>query len=100
MTELSLDKTELKQLLKTTILELVQEEKEMFSELLAEALEDIAMENAIKEGESSEVVSRDEIFKMLTSVGKAQALFRQYVPEGRILSEELIAQRRQGQEIE
>jgi hypothetical protein len=79
---------------------LVQEEKEMFSELLAEALEDIAMENAIKEGESSEIVSRDEIFKMLTSVGNAQALFRQYVPEGRNVSEELIAQRRQENRVE
>jgi len=100
MTELTLDKPEFKQLLKATIRELIQEEREMFSELLVEALEDIAMEKAIKEGENSEVVSRDEIFKMLTSVEKAQALFRQYVPEGRTLSEELIAQRRQEKKVE
>ncbi|MDB9517186.1 hypothetical protein PN466_09525 [Roseofilum reptotaenium CS-1145] len=100
MTELTLDKPEFKQLLKATIQELIQEEREMFSELLVQALEDIAMENTIKEGENSEVVSHDEIFKMLTSVEKAQDLFRQYVPEGRILSEELMAERRQENRVE
>lgn len=35
------------------------------SEILTEALEDIGMENAIKEGENTETVSREQIFKIL-----------------------------------
>ncbi|MCL1469896.1 hypothetical protein [Argonema antarcticum] len=65
MTKITLDETKLKELIKTAIFELVQEEKEVFSELLAEVLEDIGMENAIKEGENTEIVSREEIFKIL-----------------------------------
>ena len=65
MSEITLDETKLKELLKTAILELVQEEKEVFSELFAEVLQDIGMENAIKEGENTEIVSREEIFKIL-----------------------------------
>jgi len=65
MTEITLDETKLKELLKAAIVELLQEQQEEFSEILAEALEDIAMKNAIKEGENSETVSRDAIFKIL-----------------------------------
>ncbi|KOR35724.1 MULTISPECIES: hypothetical protein [Planktothricoides] len=65
MTEITLDETKLKELLKAAIVELLQEQQEEFSEILAEALEDIAMKNAIKEGENSETVSRDAIFKRL-----------------------------------
>lgn len=65
MTEIILDETKIKELFKAAIIELLQEQKELFSELLTEALEDIALENAIKEGENTETVSRDEIFKIL-----------------------------------
>jgi hypothetical protein len=65
MSEITLDKTKLKELLKAAIFELLKEEKKLFSELLTEALEEIGMENAIKEGENSETVSREQIFKVL-----------------------------------
>ncbi len=65
MTEITLDETKLKELLKAAIVELLQEQQEEFSQILAEALEDIAMKNAIKEGENTETVSRDDIFKIL-----------------------------------
>ncbi|MEA5471645.1 MULTISPECIES: hypothetical protein [unclassified Spirulina] len=65
MSEITLDETKLKELLKTAIFELLQEQKELFSELVTEVLEDIGMENAIKEGENTEIVSREEIFKIL-----------------------------------
>ena len=52
-------------MLKAAIFELLKEQKEVFSEILTEALEDIGMENAIKEGENTETVSREEIFKIL-----------------------------------
>jgi len=67
MSEILLDETKLKELFKAAIFELVQEEKEVFSQLIAEAIEDIGMENAIKEGENTEIVSRDTIFEILKS---------------------------------
>ncbi|HAT14748.1 MAG TPA: hypothetical protein DDZ60_00430 [Planktothrix sp. UBA10369] len=62
---MTLDETKLKELFKAAIVEVLQEQKEVFSDLLAEAIEDIALENAIKEGENTETVSREEIFKLL-----------------------------------
>jgi len=47
------------------IFELMQEKKEVFSELFVEAIEDIGMKNAIKEGENTEIVSHEEILKIL-----------------------------------
>ena len=43
----------------------MQEQKEEFSETLAETLEDILIKNAIKEGENTKAVSREQIFKIL-----------------------------------
>lgn len=57
--------SKLKELLKTALFELMQEEKAMFSELLSDVMEEIAMSNAIKEGENTEIVSQEEIFKIL-----------------------------------
>lgn len=67
MTQVTLDETKLKELLKTALLELIQEEKELFSELLSDVIEEIGMINAIKEGENTEVVSQKEIFQILTN---------------------------------
>jgi RecG-like helicase len=68
MSEITLDETKLKELLKAAIFELLKEQKEVFSEILTEALEDIGMENAIKEGANTETVSRDQIFKILIGI--------------------------------
>ncbi|MBW4447307.1 MAG: hypothetical protein KME38_10670 [Spirirestis rafaelensis WJT71-NPBG6] len=48
MTEINLDEIKLKELLKTAIVEVLKEQKEVFSDLLAEIIEDIALEKAIK----------------------------------------------------
>ncbi|KAM3100479.1 hypothetical protein ACKFKF_11710 [Phormidesmis sp. 146-12] len=67
MSEISLNQTELKEILKAAIVEVLQENREEFSELLAEALEDIGLQGAIAEGETTELVSRETIFKILGS---------------------------------
>lgn len=69
MTEISLDANKLKELLKIALIEVFQEHKEVFSDLVAEVLEDIALEKAIKEGENTEPVSRDAIFNLLDRQG-------------------------------
>ncbi|RCJ24216.1 hypothetical protein A6S26_19525 [Nostoc sp. ATCC 43529] len=64
MTELNLDEEKIKQLFKTALTEVIQEQKEAFADLLAEIIEDIALEKAIKEGEDTETVSREAIFNI------------------------------------
>ncbi|MBN3941596.1 MAG: type II toxin-antitoxin system Phd/YefM family antitoxin [Nostoc sp.] len=58
-----------KELLKTAIVEVLQEQKEVFYDLFAEIMEDVALERAIKEGENTETASREAIFKILDSKG-------------------------------
>jgi hypothetical protein len=69
MTELNLDEDKIKQLFKIALTEVIQEQKEVFSDLLAEIIEDIALEKAIKEGEDTQLVSREAIFKILANKG-------------------------------
>ncbi|WP_129628278.1 hypothetical protein [Candidatus Oscillochloris fontis] len=59
------DETRLKALLKEALVEVLEQRREWFSMLLAEALEDSAFVQAIKEGEATEIVGRDEIFALL-----------------------------------
>lgn len=65
MSDSTLDESQLKPLFKTAIIEIMQEQKELFKELITEAMEDIALAKAIEEGETTERVSRDVIFQLL-----------------------------------
>jgi hypothetical protein len=64
MSDIALNPDQLKEILKSIIIELLRDSREEFSELLAEVIEDIALERAIVEGESTELVSREAIFKL------------------------------------
>ena len=66
MSETTLDPSELKQLIKSAISEVLQEQKEVFTDIIIEAMEDIALVKAIEEGENTEPVSREAIFKILS----------------------------------
>jgi hypothetical protein len=63
--EASLDDARLKALLKETLVELLEERREEFSELVLEALEDLALSRAIREGEGSGFVDKNEILKII-----------------------------------
>lgn len=67
MLEYSLNETQIKDLMKAAILEIFQEQRDLFQDLIAEALEDIALVKAIDEGKDSEPVSREAIFEILES---------------------------------
>ncbi|MFB2918818.1 MULTISPECIES: hypothetical protein [Aerosakkonema] len=69
MAEITIEESKLKDLLKTALVEVLYEQKEVFSDLLAEIIEDIALEKAIREGENTEPVSRDAIFKLWEGKG-------------------------------
>jgi dsDNA-binding SOS-regulon protein len=65
MSEITLNPDQLKEILKSAIIELLRDNREEVSEFLAELIEDVAMERAIAEGETTELTSRDSIFQLL-----------------------------------
>ena len=60
-----IDDGKLKQLLKEALIEAIEEKRSVFYDLIVDALEDIAMVRAIQEGEHTETVSKQEVFKIL-----------------------------------
>jgi spore coat polysaccharide biosynthesis protein SpsF (cytidylyltransferase family) len=65
MLSVTLDERQIKDLFKQAVLELFQERRDLLYDLLVEVIEDFALANAIKEGESTETVSRAEVFRIL-----------------------------------
>jgi spore coat polysaccharide biosynthesis protein SpsF (cytidylyltransferase family) len=63
--EALIDDNKIKNLFKQAIIEAIEEKKDVVHDLFMEAMEDIALVRAIEEGESSDNVSRDEIFDIL-----------------------------------
>jgi len=61
----TLDEAKIKDLFKQAMLELFQERRDLLYDLFAEVMEDVALANAIREGESTETVSRVEVFQIL-----------------------------------
>ena len=60
-----LSEDQLKQALKAALVEVLEERSELLHDVLAEVMEDIALTRAIQEGEQSELVSREEVFRLL-----------------------------------
>jgi len=65
MTEVLLDDERLKQPLKTALLEVLEERKEILQELIEEPWEDIALVRAIEQGQGTEEINRREVFSIL-----------------------------------
>jgi hypothetical protein len=63
--EAQINQAQLKELLKAAIVEVLEERRDLISDLIEEALEDLALARAIEEGESTDIVNRDEVFKLL-----------------------------------
>lgn len=63
--QLSLTDTQQKSLLKETLIEVLEERRSLFQEIMTEAMEDIALARAIEEGERTVLVSREQVFKSL-----------------------------------
>jgi hypothetical protein len=62
VSEITLNTSELKEFLKTALIEILQEQKEVFTDIIVEAMEDIALIKAIEEGENTATVNLKEIF--------------------------------------
>ena len=65
MVSTMIDETRLKEAMKAALIEVFEEKRDLFYDLVAEVLEDQALFYAIKEGETSESVSRAEVFNIL-----------------------------------
>lgn len=61
----TVDKEELQTMMKTTLQEVLRENKEWFIELFQEVLEDYYLGQMIEEGHTGEYVSREEVFAVL-----------------------------------
>ncbi|MCC5607579.1 hypothetical protein LC612_12470 [Nostoc sp. CHAB 5834] len=51
--------------MKSAIIELIRDNRKEASEFMAEIIEDVAIEQAIAEGETTELISRESIFELL-----------------------------------
>ncbi len=60
-----IDDVKLKQLLKEALIEAIEEKRNLFYDLIVDAVEDIAIVRAIQEGENTETISKQEIFNIL-----------------------------------
>ncbi len=61
----TIDKTQTKELLKEVVLELIAEKRGEFYEIIVEAMEEIGLAQAIREGRRDEFVSEEQISAIL-----------------------------------
>ena len=59
------DKAKLRKVVKAVVVGVLEERRDLVREALAEAVEDLGMIQAIKEGSRSARISRDEVFRIL-----------------------------------
>ena len=60
-----IDENKMKKLMKEALIETLQEQKTVFQDMITEAIEDIALINAIRQGSDTESVSRTDVFDIL-----------------------------------
>lgn len=65
MATTTIQDNKLKKVLKAALIEALDERREDFRELFAEAIEDLALVRAIQEGESTKNVSKENVLKAL-----------------------------------
>jgi hypothetical protein len=65
---ITLDDDKAKELLKEVVIELMHSQREVFYEIVLEALEDVGLANAISEGRNNDFVSEEAIFSILDDV--------------------------------
>ena len=65
MSSITIDDQTLRSLLKEVLIEVLQERPALLGDVIAEAIEDAGLSLAIKEGQRTELVSKDEVMKAL-----------------------------------
>jgi len=75
---INLEETRIKTLFKKALVEVIEENQELVSSILTDALEDIGISLTIEEGETSKTVSRDEILRSHIILIMKSTLSNQY----------------------
>ena len=65
MSSITIDDQTLRSLLKEVFIEVLQERPGLLRDVLAEAVEDVGLSLAIKEGQRTDLVGKDEVLKAL-----------------------------------
>jgi Asp-tRNA(Asn)/Glu-tRNA(Gln) amidotransferase C subunit len=65
MGQLSIEEERLKELLKQALVEFFDKRRDLFYEVVSEVFEDIAMANAIREGNKTPSIRNEEIMSIL-----------------------------------
>lgn len=69
---MTLSEEKTKELLTEVLIEMIQKKREVFYDIVREALEEIGLANAIEEGRKDDFVSEDEIFDILEGKNEDQ----------------------------
>ena len=69
MAQAELSEAALRKLFKEALTETLQEQRELLHEVFAEVLKDIALAEAVREGQQTEKVAREDIFGVLEGQG-------------------------------
>ncbi len=68
MATATIDEEKLKDLLKSALAEVLEEHRDLVQEIVEDAMEDVGLTRAIEQGQTSELISRDEVFTILEGV--------------------------------
>jgi len=63
--ELTISEKDTKELLKGALTELLEEKRDLFLDVVLEAIEEIGLADAIREGRQNEFVSEDQVLAIL-----------------------------------
>ena len=63
--------TALKKAIKQAVMEVVREERHLLTDALVEAMEQVAFLAAVREGENSKPVTREQVFRALRGRGRS-----------------------------
>lgn len=63
--ELTISEDQAKELFKQALVELLQERRDLFYDVMLDAMEEIGLANAIREGRRNEYVSEDDVLAIL-----------------------------------
>ncbi|MCP4164344.1 MAG: hypothetical protein GY759_00435 [Chloroflexi bacterium] len=68
MSTLLADEARMKELFKQAVRETIEEQRDVFYDLFAEVIEDVALAAAIREGAQTEQISREKVFQALGGI--------------------------------
>lgn len=66
---MSISEDQLKELVKSAIVEVLEERSDLLRDIVEEAFEEIALVQAVEEGQQTEIVGKDQVFGIFEDQG-------------------------------